>query len=161
MKTSVPLACFASLSLAACSIIPHSEHAPFPPPPPVQSRAPSAVLHPVPIPPSSPASAQLVHAALGQTIAIGDLRVTPLKVLEDSRCPINARCVWAGQVRLRIRARLISGMRTVEIASGKPLRIADGILELHEIAPDKVTGRNKGAVPLSAYRFGFGFMSVR
>ena len=37
-------------------------------------------------------------AALNQTADLGGgLRVRPLEVLEDSRCPQNARCVWAGR----------------------------------------------------------------
>ena len=28
---------------------------------------------------------------------VGTLVVTPRAVIEDSRCPINARCVWAGR----------------------------------------------------------------
>jgi hypothetical protein len=45
--------------------------------------------------------------AIGQTVVIAgsDLRVTFEAVPEDSRCPLDAYCVWAGngQVRLRLR----------------------------------------------------------
>ena len=90
---------------------------------------------------------------------LGPLRITPLKVLEDSRCPVNARCVWAGQVRLRIRTQQADSATTFEIISGKPLTLAGGTLELREVHPDKIAGRNRGAVNSSDYRFGFGFIS--
>jgi hypothetical protein len=45
----------------------------------------------------------VVAAAIGQTVDLGGgLRVRPLEVLEDSRCPQNARCVWAGRLRVRV-----------------------------------------------------------
>lgn len=39
------------------------------------------------------------EARLGQTVNLGGPKVTPLAVLEDSRCPKEARCIWAGRVR--------------------------------------------------------------
>lgn len=80
--------------------------------------------------------------------------VTPLKVLEDSRCPMNARCMWAGQVRISLR---VGRGKTVEITSGKPIHVADGTLKLVEVRPDKVAGTNNGAIKPAAYRFGFRF----
>ena len=35
---------------------------------------------------------------LGVPVRVGAVVVTPLEVVEDSRCPINARCVWAGRL---------------------------------------------------------------
>ena len=43
-------------------------------------------------------------AALDQVATVGDLRIRPLEVIEDSRCPALVRCVWAG--RLVVRARM-------------------------------------------------------
>ena len=39
-------------------------------------------------------------ARIGETTRVGTLAVTPLRVVEDSRCPINARCIWAGRLIL-------------------------------------------------------------
>ena len=45
----------------------------------------------------------VVAAGIGQTADLGNgLRVRPLEVVEDSRCPQNARCVWAGRLRVRV-----------------------------------------------------------
>jgi hypothetical protein len=44
--------------------------------------------------------------APGQSALAGDdgLRVTFVSVVEDSRCPMDAICVWAGQVVIEARA---------------------------------------------------------
>lgn len=45
----------------------------------------------------------VVAARIGETADLGGgLRVRPVEVIEDSRCPQNARCVWAGRLRLRV-----------------------------------------------------------
>jgi hypothetical protein len=45
----------------------------------------------------------VVAAGIGETADLGNgLRVRPLEVIEDSRCPQNARCVWAGRLRLKV-----------------------------------------------------------
>ncbi len=51
-------------------------------------------------------------AAIGPPTRIGTIIVTPQAVTEDSRCPINARCVWAGRLVLKTR---IDGARWREI----------------------------------------------
>jgi len=48
-----------------------------------------------------------VEAKIGETVEAFGESITPLEVLEDSRCPVDAQCVRAGTVR--IRANLVSG----------------------------------------------------
>lgn len=55
----------------------------------------------VPEPYSTPPAPQGSAVALGQSVKVGDVTVTPLSVVEDSRCPIDARCVWAGRLVVR------------------------------------------------------------
>lgn len=71
------IAALAPLALAACIVVPEPYSTP-------------------PLPKQTP-------VALGQSVKVGDLTVTPLKVVEDSRCPINARCVWAGRLIVETR----------------------------------------------------------
>ncbi|MEO5587758.1 MAG: hypothetical protein ABIQ81_08710 [Novosphingobium sp.] len=97
----------------------------------------------------------IARAALGQTVGVDGPRVTPLEVLEDSRCPMNARCVWAGQVRLKVRVHLGARDEDHTLTSGKPVQVADGSLELVEVQPDRVVGK---ALDPENYRFGFRFM---
>ncbi|WP_240197990.1 hypothetical protein [Novosphingobium sp. P6W] len=179
----LPLAAFtAALALAGCTVIPppdpsrmaaagpqaapasypqpapsnYPEPVPMAQTPPTQPQAP-AQPYPSELPATEP-GAPLIFAALGQTVGVDGPRVTPLAVLEDSRCPMNARCVWGGQLRLRLRIDSGRGGE-VEITSGKPITVADGTLELVQVRPDKVAGAaNNGAIKPSDYRFGFRFM---
>ena len=101
--------------------------------------------------PAAPASPT---AALGQWAYADGLRVRPLAIVEDSRCPINALCVWAGRlvVRTEIRGGAWREVRDLELR--KPVGIADGQLTLTEAAPSKIADQ-----PLDpkAYRFTFAF----
>ena len=85
----------------------------------------------------------------------GDLVVTPLEVLEDSRCPIEAECVWAGRVRVRSELQLGHEFIELELDSSSPQRINGGMLAITEIAPDAST--QWSPIPPAAYRFGFSF----
>ena len=91
-------------------------------------------------------------AGFGHPARVGALVVTPLRVVEDSRCPAGVRCVWAG--RLVIAAR-IDGPGWSESASlelGKEYRSHGLGLALVSAQPDKLAGRE---VPAPAYVFGF------
>src|SRR3546814_13234016 len=45
--------------------------------------------------------------AIGETTRVDGVPVTPLAVLEDSRCARDVACVWAGSVRIRSEARRV------------------------------------------------------
>jgi len=91
------------------------------------------------------------RAHIGQTVATDGPRVRPLALIEDSRCPMNARCVWAGRVRLSAR---IGNGPARELTLGEPVQVADGSLELVEVTPARMTG--DGVKPKD-YTFGFRF----
>lgn len=97
-------------------------------------------------------------AALGQSSHVGGPVVTPLRVIEDSRCPINARCVWAGRVVLR--ARIATGAGAVErdLILGTQIPVADGTLALISVTPDRRTDLTIGP---RDYRFTFEFQGGR
>jgi hypothetical protein len=93
----------------------------------------------------------VVVAGLNQTADLGDgLRVRPLEVLEDSRCPQNARCVWAGRLRLRVN---VEGVGDREITADEAaVETPRGNFQLVVVSPGPWTDLPQGAVP---YRFGF------
>jgi hypothetical protein len=91
---------------------------------------------------------------LGQRVDLGGPKVTVLKVLEDSRCPMEARCVWAGQVRVQVRVELGSGTKLHELTSNQPLPIADGALDLSNVMPPTSTQRK---IAPKDYRFALKF----
>ncbi len=93
-------------------------------------------------------------ATLGQTVYVNGLKVRPLEILEDSRCPTDVVCVWAG--RIVVRTDVIGGSwhKTLDLEVGKPLQVADGALTLAAVHPPKKAGAE--ADP-RAYRFTFDF----
>jgi hypothetical protein len=74
--------------------------------------------------------------AIGESQQFGEMTVTPEEVLSDSRCPIEAECVWAGE--LKVRTRLNIGHETIraDITAWQPFTINGGTLLLAEVAPD-------------------------
>ena len=85
----------------------------------------------------------------------GELVVIPLEVVEDSRCPVEAECVWEGRVRVRSELRLGHEMIDVDLTTEQPLRINGGMLTIAEVAPDMSV--EWSPILAGAYRFGFRF----
>ena len=103
---------------------------------------------------SVPSASAGPTAALGQSAYTNGLKVRPVQVLEDSRCPMNARCVWAGRVVVRSEVTGGSWRRTLDLELGKPQQVADGALTLVSALPEKVAGTETDP---PAYRFTFDF----
>jgi len=79
------------------------------------------------------------------------LRVRPLEVLEDSRCPQNARCVWAGRLRLRV---AVEGVGEREVILDEAATVTPrGSFALVAVSPGPWTDWPPGRQP--PYRFGF------
>jgi hypothetical protein len=94
------------------------------------------------------------RARFGETAKIGDVRISPLKLEEDSRCPKDVQCVWAGQVRIAAVVTWQARVQRIELTQGKPVAVADGTLTLIEVTPDT---RSNVAINPRDYRFGFRF----
>lgn len=81
----------------------------------------------------------------------GGLVVRPLDVLEDSRCPQNARCIWAGRLRLRV---AVEGAGEHEIIDdGEAVQTARGAFALVAVSPGPWTEWPEDQ--RTPYRFGF------
>ena len=91
---------------------------------------------------------------LGQVGLIDGLRIRPLAIVEDSRCPINAICVWAGRLVVRTEIRGGGWREVRDLELRKPAPIADGQLTLTEAAPSKMAEQ---PIDPKAYRFTFAF----
>ncbi|MEO6052364.1 MAG: hypothetical protein ABIP78_13685 [Pyrinomonadaceae bacterium] len=49
----------------------------------------------------------------------GNIKVKFISVIEDSRCPINARCIWAGNAKIKIAvSKGRSAAKTYELNTG-------------------------------------------
>lgn len=93
-------------------------------------------------------------AAIAEYILIAELRIRPIRVIEDSRCPMDVHCVWAGRIIVETE---ISGGAPYQIHMlelGKPARVAfaGGTLTLVSVEPGKMAGSD---IKQDAYRFTF------
>lgn len=94
----------------------------------------------------------VVAARIGEIADLGGgLRLRPLEVLEDSRCPQNARCVWAGRLRVRV---AVDGAGDIELIDNDvPVQTPRGAVSLNAVSPGPWTDWPEGSRP--PYRFGF------
>lgn len=92
---------------------------------------------------------------LGQRAMVDGPIVQPVEVLEDSRCPMNARCIWAGRVRVKmIWWRGNGEKQPFEVTLGESTPLADGAIRLESVRPEKMTDVT---LKPSDYRFSFRF----
>jgi hypothetical protein len=91
-------------------------------------------------------------AMLGQPTRVGQLVVTPMKVVEDSRCPMNARCVWAGRAIVATRIDGAGWRETSNLELGKSYATHGTSVQLVSAQPEKMAGQEPPAQP---YLLGF------
>ena len=106
----------------------------------------------VPPPASTPPQPAGYAVPFDVPVQVGDLVVTPKKLVEDSRCPMNARCVWAG--RVVISARIIGPgfSDTANLTLGEPFGTNGKMLALVSVRPERTTQAEIGP---RDYRFAF------
>ncbi len=90
--------------------------------------------------PSAPTGPISLDVRLGKEVSGLDVRITPLEVVADSRCPVDVTCIWAGTVK--VRARLMSGLGEAmpEFELGKPITTEAEIVTLTEVLPPPKAG---------------------
>lgn len=95
----------------------------------------------------------IVAAGIGETADLGGgLNVRPIEVLEDSRCPADVTCVWAGRLRLRAS---VSG-EVIELIQGEASAATrHGAVVLAVVKPGAWSEWPSELGPRPAYRFGF------
>ena len=91
-------------------------------------------------------------ATIGQSTRVGALIVTPQAVVEDSRCPVNARCIWAGRLIVKARIDGAGWRETVNLTLGEPYRTRGTGLALVSGEPGKMAG-SPPSPPASLFGF--------
>ncbi len=112
-----------------------------------------AIIPDAPNPEGIPAP-QGSAAGLGQPVTVGALVVTPQAVVEDSRCPINARCVWAGRLIVKTRIDGAGWRETTDLTLGEPYSTHGTGIALISGSPAPEAGAGKETKPAD-YRFTF------
>lgn len=93
-------------------------------------------------------------AGLGQIAAGNGLKIRPIKVIEDSRCPATVRCVWEGKLTVRARMYGPGWTQIRDFESGVPQAVDHYRITLISAEPQKQTGAE---IDPRAYRFTFDF----
>lgn len=73
-----------------------------------------------PIVENGPAAPARTLVALDQPVWVGEIVATPKEVVEDSRCPENARCIQAGKLVVRTRFDGPGWRETAPLTLGQP-----------------------------------------
>ena len=110
----------------------------------------TAPMMPPPQPPSVISASATVP--LGDRATLDGLTITPLKLVEDSRCPINARCVWAGRLILRTVFGAGGSNETRDFTLGTAQAVPGGSLTLVGAEPGKLAG-TQGNPPANLFTF--------
>jgi hypothetical protein len=95
-------------------------------------------------------------AGIGQVATVGPLRARPIAVTEDSRCPINVQCVWAGRLVVLTEVEFAGGSQEFRgnLTLGQPFHYGPETITLVAVTPAKVAGQE---IEPRAYRFTFRF----
>ena len=126
MKTA--LAAALVLPLSACAIIPDTPRV------------------------NGDAATQGTPVALGETVWAGDTILKPLAVTEDSRCPADVQCAWAGRLTVSTRIAATSWAQTAPLTLGEPYEVLGRTYILASATPEKNAA---GEIAASEYRFTF------
>jgi hypothetical protein len=103
---------------------------------------------PTPTESTTPVSVGTFTVRLGAQIGTMGIAITPLEVLEDSRCGVDVVCIQAGTVRLR--AKVNQGEMTFTL--NQPVTIESKSVTLTEVQPAPYAGRQ---ISKTDYRFTF------
>ena len=91
-------------------------------------------------------------SALGETGNSDGRAVTPLAVVEDSRCPASVQCIQAGTVRVQVRLEDAGESRVAIVGLKQPAALKNAWLHLVGACPDRLTPER-----LSGSKYSFTF----
>jgi hypothetical protein len=92
--------------------------------------------------------------AIGERGTFGGIAITPLAVLEDSRCPEGVDCAWPGQVVLRIAVER-DGQRSEHqlVDYHGPLQVGAANIDIDRVEPQRTMANRD----VAAAQYGFSF----
>lgn len=89
-------------------------------------------------PEPTPGSVVEVTVALGQSISALGIRLAPLSIIEDSRCPTDVACIQAGTVRLSATYTDNAGTLSSVFPLGERISEEAAYVTLVRVTPEKV-----------------------
>lgn len=89
---------------------------------------------------------------IAEGVHVGKVVAVPQVLLEDSRCPMNARCVWAGRVVLSTRLYGPDFDVTAPLTLGETFATHGTTITLAAVLPETRAGED---IPAPNYLFAF------
>jgi hypothetical protein len=96
-------------------------------------------------------------AGFAQVASVNGIRIRPISLVEDSRCPALVRCVWQGRLSVRARMNGPGWTQVRDFELGVPQAVDRYLVTLIKADPPKAA---PGSIDPSSYRFTFD-VSVR
>ena len=91
--------------------------------------------------------------AIGEKVTMSGVSITPLAVTEDSRCPADVQCVWAGTVVVKVLVEKGDLKKELNFTPGNSAtEFSDKLIALDKLTPDR---KSTGEIPQADYRFEF------
>ena len=92
--------------------------------------------------------------AIGQKFVSREVTITPLEVVQDSRCPIepNVQCIWAGTVQVKVKLESEGNVQEAVLELSSPITFVGQRVSLTVVTP--ATLPEKVILP-NDYRFQF------
>ena len=104
------------------------------------------------VPSQTDARTVLIETTIGEGARGLDVYVTPIELMEDSRCPVDVTCIWAGRVVVRVQLESGLGTAVERFEVGTEITTEAEIVELVEVRP---TPRSGTALSPDDYTFIF------
>lgn len=82
-----------------------------------------------------------IAVRIGETGEALGIRITPLEMLEDSRCPSDVQCIQAGTVRVRVKLESGLGIATQEFELNKVITTEVENITLTRVEPQTIAGK--------------------
>ena len=108
------------------------------------------------------AAASAGCVALGESQQLAPhVAITPLRVVEDSRCPPDVMCIQAGRLVVEAELRHRDDRQRIVLALGEQMRVKGGMLTFAYATPPANTrarGADGGVAPAPPPRFGYSYV---
>jgi hypothetical protein len=88
---------------------------------------------------TSSMSTVTLEAKIGKTIVAHDFSLTPLSVVQDSRCPTDVQCIQAGTVQVKASLSGGLGQYNATLELNKPFTNEEVTITLVSVTPGKVS----------------------
>ena len=94
----------------------------------------------------------MTQVAIGQTITENDIRIVPLALVSDSRCPKDVTCIQAGTISVSVLLKKEGETKTVTLALGESVLFAGKDVRFATVSPQSLS---KVKLTPEDYRFEF------